>query len=247
MMLVIDMIYTSIHNEKIKFFRELNNQKKKDEFDLFLVEGEHLVEEATKAGFLREIIVLENEKYNYEYPTYYVNDKVMKYISNLESIPNIIGICDKSLNNNIGNKILILDNIQDPGNLGTIIRSAVAFNIDTIIMSKDTAYLFNSKVVRASQGMIFYINFIIADLEEVIKNLKEKGYKIWATNVNSGKSLKNVEIVEKFAIIMGNEGKGVSKTILDLSDDFLCIDMNSNCESLNVAVATSIILYELNR
>lgn len=241
------MTYTSIHNDKIKFFKELNNQKKKDAFDLFLVEGEHLVEEAIKTNFLKEVIVLDNMHYDYDYPTYYVNEKVMKYISNLESVPSVIGVCNKKLNNKIGNKILILDNIQDPGNLGTIIRSCVAFNVDTIILSNDSTYLFNSKVIRASQGMIFYINLIISDLEDIIKKLKEDNYKIWSTNVSFGKSLKNVEIVEKFAIIMGNEGKGVSQNILNLSDDFLCIDMNIDCESLNVAVATSIILYELNR
>ena len=241
------MTYTSIHNDKIKFFKGLNNKKNRDESNLFLVEGEHLVIEAHKQGFLKEVILLENKEFDIEITKNYVDEKVMKYISGLETIPSIIGVCNKNLKNKIGNKILILDNIQDPGNLGTIIRSAVAFGIDTIILSKDTVDLFNLKVIRASQGMLFQMNFIINDLESEVKKLKENGYKIWSTNVSFGKSIKNVEKEKKFAIIMGNEGKGVSLDLQKLSDEQLYIDMKQTCESLNVAVATSIILYELNR
>lgn len=240
------MIYTSIHNDKIKFIKGLNNKKTRDESNLFIVEGEHLVIEAKKEGLLQEVILLENKEFDFENKSY-VDEKVMTYISGLESIPSIIGICKKSLKNKLGDKVLILDNIQDPGNLGTIIRSATAFNIDTIILSKDTVDLYNPKVIRASQGMIFHMNFIVDDLETNIKKLKEDGYKIWSTNVSFGKSIKKVEKIKKFAIIMGNEGKGVSSNLQNLSDEMLYIDMNKSCESLNVAVATSIILYELNR
>ena len=145
----------------------------------------------------------------------------------------------------IGDRILILDGIQDPGNLGTIIRSSVAFNIDSIVLSKDSVDLYNSKVIRATQGMIFNINIIQKDLLEFIPLLKD--YKIYGTKVNGGKSLKNVEKVKKFAIIMGNEGQGVKKDILDMCSDYIYIDMNKSCESLNVGVATSIILYELDK
>ena len=147
----------------------------------------------------------------------------------------------------INNKILMLDGVQDPGNLGTIIRSSVAFNVDTIIVSNDTVDMYNSKVLRATQGMIFNINIIERNIEDTIVNLKKNGYIVYGTKVNGGKSLKSVEKSKKFAIIMGNEGKGVSSSILDLCSDYIYIDMNSNCESLNVGVATSIILYELDK
>ena len=101
--------------------------------------------------------------------------------------------------------------------------------------------------MRATQGMIFNTNIITRDLTEFIPNLKEKKYKIMTTRVNGGNDIKNVEKGEKFAIIVGNEGKGVSKSLIDLSDEYIYINMNENCESLNVAVATSIILYELSR
>ena len=158
-----------------------------------------------------------------------------------------MGICEKIEEKEMGNKIVILDGVQDPGNLGTIIRSSVAFNIDTMVLSKDTVDLYNSKVIRATQGMIFNINIIERDLNSFISTLKEKNYKIYGTKVNGGKSLKSVEKSDKFAIIMGNEGNGVKADILDMCSDYIYIDMNSSCESLNVGVATSIILYELDR
>lgn len=242
------MLYTSTQNEKIKNLRKLNNKKYRDENSLFLIEGEHLVLEAYKNGYLKELLLEENTSLSINVPTSYLTRNVMKFISELDNPSNIMGVCTKLVEQEeLGNKILVLDNVQDPGNLGTIIRSAVAFNIDTIILSDDTVDLYNSKVIRASQGMIFKINIVRKSLLEVIPNLKKQGYRIYTTNVKNGKSLKNVEKVSKFAIIMGNEGLGVKESISSLADDFLYIDMAKDCESLNVAVAASIILYELDK
>ena len=170
----------------------------------------------------------------------------MKSLSNLDTPYNIIGVCSYSNNQKIGNKVLMLDNIQDPGNLGTIIRSSVAFNIDTIIISNNTVDLYNDKVLRGCQGMNFHINIIRDDLKKYINNLKNNNYKIFTTDVNNGKELKSIKTSDKYVIIMGNEGNGVSKEISDMSDEKIYINMNENCESLNVAVATSIILYQLS-
>ena len=242
------MIYTSTQNEKIKSYRKLNIKKYREESGLFLVEGQHLVEEAYKKGILKELLVKEGYSFSLDVPTYFLSDNVMKFISCLDNPPTIMGVCKKQeFSDIISDKVLILDNIQDPGNLGTIIRSAVAFNIDTIILSEDTVDLYNSKVIRASQGMLFKTNFLIKKLSNFIPELQKQGYKIYATNVKNGKSLKSVEKTNKFAIIMGNEGNGVKEDILSLADEFLYIDMNKECESLNVAIATSIILYELDK
>lgn len=242
------MLYTSTQNCKIKELKKLNQKKVRDLKGLFLVEGEHLVLEALKKGCLIEIYVLEGYETNINVPTFYVNEAVMKFISELESYPNMIGVCKKIDDNiNLGNSILLLDNIQDPGNLGTIIRSAVAFNIDTVIASLDTVDFYNSKVVRASQGMLFHVNLIKKDLKKELLELQESGYKVYSTNVKIGKDIKNVEKSEKFAIIMGNEGSGVKEELACLANEYLYIPMSSNCESLNVAVATSIILYELGK
>ncbi len=241
------MIYTSIDNKKIKEIKKLQTKKYRDEMGLFLVEGEHLVLEAYQSGSLKTLILCNMElKLNVE--TMEVTPNVIKYLSELETPSNIMGICYKIKEEEIkGDKILLLDDIQDPGNLGTIIRSAVAFNINTIIMSPKTVDLYNSKVIRGSQGLLFHINIIVKDLSVIIPILKNNGYLTLGTRVNGGKSLKRVEKENKFAIIMGNEGKGLNECIQNLCDDFLYIEMNKQCESLNVAVATSIILYELNK
>ena len=241
------MLYTSIENKKIKNIKKLYNKKYRDEFNEFLIEGEHLVLEAYKKGILKELILEEGTSFKLDIETSYVSSNVLKYISELSNPSKIMGICKKLEKKEIGERIVILDGIQDPGNLGTIIRSCVAFNIDTIVLSKDTVDLYNSKVLRATQGMIFNINIIERDLNIFIPDLKEKKYKVYGTKVNGGKSLKNVEKCEKFAIIMGNEGSGVKPNILDMCSDYIYIDMNSSCESLNVGVATSIILYELDK
>ena len=101
-----------------------------------------------------------------------VSEAVMKKITSLTSIPSMIGVCKKIKEKQLGDRILILDNIQDPGNLGTIIRSAVAFSIDTIVLSCDTVDLYNPKVIRATQGMIFTSNIIVRDLIPFVKTLK---------------------------------------------------------------------------
>ena len=241
-----DMVYSSIENKKIKDIKKLNQKKYK--IDNFIVEGEHLVNEAYKKGLLKTLIVEETSDFSLDVETLYVTENILKYISELDNPQKIMGICKKIIpNENLGNKILILDKVQDPGNLGTIIRSAVAFNVDTIILSEDTVSIYNSKVIRASQGMLFHINIKIGNLKEEIDNLKRQNYKIYSTDVNNGKSLKSLEKIDKFAIIMGNEGNGVSDEINKLSDEYIYINMNENCESLNVAIATSIILYELDK
>ena len=241
------MVYSSVDNKKIKNIKKLYIKKYRDEFDEFIIEGEHLILEAHRKGLLKELILEEGIDFKLDVETSYVTSSVLKYISELSNPCKIMGICKKLEEKEIGNKIVILDGVQDPGNLGTIIRSSVAFNIDTIILSKDTVDLYNSKVLRATQGMLFNINIIERDLNSFIPFLKEKEYKIYGTKVNGGKNLKSVEKSDKFAIIMGNEGSGVKPNILDMCSDYIYIDMNNNCESLNVGVATSIILYELDK
>ena len=214
------MLYTNKNNDKIKNIKKLNQKKYRDKENLFLVEGEHLVLEAYKCGMIKELILEQDTVMPLNVDTMYVTNDI---------------------------RILVVDEIQDPGNLGTIIRSAVAFNIDTIILSNDTVDLYNPKVVRATQGLMFHINIIRRNLLEILPKLKNEKYKLLSTNVNHGKSLKTLEKNSKFAIIMGNEGNGVKEEISDLCDEFLYIDMNESCESLNVGVATSIILYELDK
>lgn len=241
------MLYTSIDNKKIKDIKKLNTKKYRDKVGLFLVEGEHLVLEAYKTGYLKELILEENEIFPLDVETNYVTNNVLNYISELDTPQKVIGICKKIENNELGDRLLILDDIQDPGNLGTIIRSSVAFNIDTIILSDNSVDLYNSKVIRASQGLLFHMNIIRCDLLLELPRLKDLDYYIYGTKVTHGHDLKTLEKKSRFAIIMGNEGNGMRDETQELCDEFIYINMNDSVESLNVGVATSIILYEFSK
>ena len=238
------MIYSSIDNPKIKDIKKLHNKKYRD--GLFLVEGEHLVLEAYKAGFLEELLIEENSRFSLDIKTNYLTKKVIKHISLLDTPSSIMGLCKKKEGKLQGEKIVILSKIQDPGNLGTIIRSCLAFNVDTLVLN-NCVDIYNSKVIRATQGAIFNLNIVISDLKEIIKDLKKQDFIIYGTSINKGIVLKDVPKQEKNVIIIGNEGNGLTEETEKLCDKFINIEMNKNCESLNVAVATSIILYEFSR
>lgn len=237
------MFYTSINNPKIKNINLLKQKKYRDKEQSFIVEGKHLVQEANNNGCLKEVLIREDINFKIDVETNIINKKIEKYLSELDNPTGIIGICKKKKSEIKEGKILVLDGIQDPGNMGTIIRSSKAFNVDTIVINDKCVDPYNSKVIRATQGMIFGINIVKKDLIPFVKEIKNT-HKVYVTKVDGGKNLKNIEKADNSVIIMGNEGQGVSKELQSLADTFIYIPMNKTCESLNVAIATSIILYE---
>lgn len=239
------MHITSINNEYIKEISKLNEKKYRDKSNKYLIEGLHLVTEALKYDIIDTIIIREDFSYETDIKHIIVSNEVMKKLSDNPSIPKIMAIVYKKESTIKGNKILLLDRLQDPGNLGTIIRSAVAFNFDTIILSNDTVDLYNSKVLRSTQGMLFNINILRQDLTSVINELKNNNYTIYGTKVDNGNDVKKINNTNKFALIIGNEGTGISDNILKQCDKYLYIKMNNNCESLNAGVAASILMYEM--
>ena len=244
------MIITSLNNDRIKNYIKLKDKKYRKITNTFLVEGEHLVREAYKAGRLKELILLIDTDIDIDVEKVFVTREIINKITDLETSPNVIGICSiNEVNRLSGDKYLLLDNVQDPGNLGTIIRSAKAFDIDTIVLSHDTVDIYNPKVVRATQGIMFHINIIVEDLEMVINDLKKNNIKIFGTDVEHGIIPSNISKGEKerFALVMGNEGAGVKESVKNLCDENINIPISKEVESLNVAVATSIILYEFSR
>ncbi len=238
---------TSLENKEIKKYLKLKKKKYRDLEKLFLVEGEHLIKEAEKSNSLVKVILTEDKELETNKEILYVTHEIMKKLSTLDTPPEMIGVCKINDNNKVGgNIILALDDIQDPGNLGTIIRSAVAFNIKTILLSENTVDLYNPKVLRSTQGLLFYTNVIRCDLEKELKKLKEEQYSIYVTNVEEGKEINKMNVAEKLVLVMGNEGNGVSSNIKSLKDENIYIKTNNLVESLNVGVATSILLYELD-
>lgn len=238
------MLITSQSNEKIKNIVKLKEKKQRDKLNLFFVEGIDLITEAYKNNCLKELYVLENNEIPFDIDYTYVSKEVMKKISDLESISAYFGICEKKKEKPIGSKVIALDNIQDPGNLGTIIRSACAFNFDTILISDDTVDLYNPKTIRSTKGMIFNTNVIIKKLPEYLKTLTD--YDIYGTDVTKGINIKEETFKDKIVIVIGNEGKGLSKEVKNICNKFIYLEMNNSCESLNASVAASIIMYEVN-
>lgn len=244
------MVITSLDNDRIKGYIKLKDRKNRKKTNTFIVEGMHSVLEAYKKGMVVELILKEDISLPLDVPYVCVTEEIIKKISDAVSPPDVLALC-KMANDNVvlGEKILLLDGIQDPGNLGTIIRSAVAFNVDTICLSPDTVDIYNPKVLRSTQGMIFHTNIIIKSLKEIISMLKEREIPIYGTRVDYGIDVSTLREKDrkKYALVMGNEGNGVSEEILDMCDEYIYISMNPDVESLNVGVATSIILYELDK
>ena len=244
------MLITSIENDKIRRIMKYKEKKYRDIDRMFLVEGEHLVIEAYKAGLLEEILMEQNEVTMLNAPITYISDDVVKALSTLETPSHIFGLCHKKEeNDDLGNKILLLDRVQDPGTLGTIIRSSRAFGIDTVVLGDGCCDLYNDKVIRSTQGIGFSMNIVSRNILEVIDELKSREIPILGTKVTHGEDIRNLtsKDKEKYALIMGNEGRGVSEEILDKCDKYIYIETEDTVDSLNVSIATSILLYELSR
>lgn len=244
------MLITSLENDRIKNYVKLQDRKYRKKTKMFIVEGMHLVLEAYKKGVIEELILEKDTVLPINLPTVYVTEEIINKISTLDTPSNIMALCKMNEDEvKLGNKVLLLDGVQDPGNLGTIIRSAAAFSVDTIVLSPTTVDLYNPKVVRSTQGMMFHIDIVTRDLKEVITELKEREIPIYGTKVEYGEDVRTLPQKDrvKYALIMGNEGNGVEDNILDLCDKYLYIDMDPEVESLNVGVACGILLYELNR
>ncbi len=240
-------LITSLDNINVKRWCKLKSKKYRDKEGAFLIEGEHLVLEAIKQNVAIEVILDSETILPVDIPKYYVTKDILKKITSLENPPTMLAVAKKIPEKPYGQKLLLIDSLQDPGNLGTIIRTSVAFNIDTIVLGENTVDLYNEKVLRATQGLIFHINLIKRDLYTFIDELKKNNYKVIGTNVTHGQKIEELDLPNKYAFIMGNEGSGVSEIILDKCDNYVYIPTSEACESLNVAIATGIILYELDK
>jgi TrmH family RNA methyltransferase len=209
-----------------------------------VAEGYHLVAEAYKANCLNEIITTE-KKINFDVKTYRVTYDVMEKISSQATPSKVLGICRQKDKSDYKNNILLINQVHYPGNLGTIIRSAAAFDFDTIVLN-NSVDVYHQKVFQATQGMIFHINIIQSPIRDFILKLKNQHYQIIGTDVKAGLAVHTVKANEKRAVLIGNEGDGVSDELLSLCDTVVNIKMNDKYESLNVGVAASIVLFSLS-
>ena len=258
------MVITSKDNEFVKHVKKLKEKKYREEYGEFLVEGIKMIEEAIKEeAKIKQIVVCEDCKNSggipkdllYEIAKYdciYVAEKVFTQMTDVSNPQGILAIIDKSVNKEAetdfkAELILVLDNIQDPGNMGTILRTADSINLKQILVSKGSSDVYNPKVVRSTMGAIFRVKVIeCEDLVKTIKELKKHKINVYATDLRTDKTIYDVDY-KKSAIVIGNEANGVSGEILDVADQKIKIPMLGETESLNAAVATSIVLYEAVR
>ncbi len=231
----------SLQNKIIKDAYSLKNSKGIRENNKFLIEGDHLLSMA-KDRLIAIFTLKELEEYK-DFDQYIVNEEIMKKLSSGKSSARVIGICNiKEDDFNYENTLVYLDNIQDPGNLGTILRTCLGMNIKNILISEDSVSKYNQKTIQASQGALFYMNTKISNKEELIK-LKNEGYSIVSTTLNKDSIyLNELKKKDKIIFIFGNEGNGIKQELIDISNEKIIIPIN-NIDSYNVSIALSIVLY----
>ncbi|MFC4403718.1 TrmH family RNA methyltransferase [Gracilibacillus xinjiangensis] len=239
---------TSVKNEKVKEWRKLKQKKERDASGRFLIEGFHLIEEAHNSDWVIVEVIYEEGNVDIgelsQYEHFAVSDNVMSTITDTKSPQGIAAIVEKKkFSDQTVTKALLIDRVQDPGNVGTMIRTADAAGFDTVILGKGTVDLYNEKVVRATQGSIFHLNIIEADLADEIKHLQSAGVKVWSTGLEKASVYHDLEVPEKVAIIVGNEGSGVLPELMEKADQNVIIPIHGQAESLNVSIAAAILMY----
>ena len=240
----------NISNNRIKEIVKLHQKKYRDELGLFIVEGIKAIEELIKNNIdIKEIYALkdfETEKYTVKI----IDEAIMKKISTTSSTCEILAK-EKKKEYNINdfknkNKLILLDSISDPGNLGTIIRSASAFGIEGIVLYKDCVDMYSSKVIRSSAGNFFKTPIIevkdIEDFNQNFKDFKKISTALYEKNTISINECKNIK---KYIIMFGSEANGLSTELIKIADKNIILKMKNNVESLNLSVCASIIMYEL--
>ena len=234
---------SSKNNQKIKDAASLRLKKTRQEKGLFLMEGLKNLEMALKYGNVKTIFTsIGLPKLGQDIETYRVNDEIIKNLAASENPEGVVFVCENlkpRRDKKDYKKIVYLDHISDPGNLGTIIRTAVAFNYDAVVLSNGTVDLYNEKVLDSTKGGIFDIDVFYDDIPNYNKR------NIESTLNDKSVPLNELPKYEDFILVLGNESHGVSKEICDIATDFVKIEMSDNIDSLNVAVAAGILLNHL--
>ncbi|MGM7720902.1 TrmH family RNA methyltransferase [Metabacillus sp. Hm71] len=243
----------SVKNPKVKQWKKLHTKKEREMTGTFIIEGQHLVEEALKKKeIIIDLIVSEETRLPSHWNVDQLNitivtKEIMKAISDTETPQGVAAICEVHSHNTVHEwkKVLLVDRVQDPGNLGTIIRTADAAGIDGIILAEGTVDHYNSKVIRSSQGSIFHVPIVKGSLLEWLEVYREKQIPTYGTSLQNGVGYREASPSESFCLVIGNEGSGVDSELLTKTDKNLYIPIYGGAESLNVAIAAGILLYHL--
>ncbi len=239
-------VITSRNNERIKEIARLNEASFRNEKGLFLIEGAHLLEMALAHGVVQTVVSVEKISNIPEtIEQLLVSEDVLKKISNQKTPQGIVSVCRQlTPSKELGKRILFLDDVADPGNVGTLIRTAVAFSFTDVLLTEKCASIYNDKVIGASQGGIFSVNLEKGNAK-TLATLKNDGHAIVVTSLKASVPLQEQPKREKYVLVLGNEARGVSKEVEKEATHRIIIPM-SNIDSLNVAVAGGILMHHLS-
>ncbi len=242
-------------NDHIKLAKKLTVKKYQKDYDCYLLEGPHLVHEALKAGVEPDVIYITDKYENdRELRPFYnklvlVSEDVAEHLSATPTPQGMFAVLPlphNELPKPLSGSFLLLDGIQDPGNVGTLVRTADAAGVGTVVLGKQTADAFSPKVLRAMQGSQFHINVVSGDLIKLTGQLQRAGIPVYGTELNDrAKSYGAIAKTDRFALIMGNEGNGLRPELLAKTDVNVYIPMRGRAESLNVGVAAGVVLFHL--
>ena len=231
----------SKNNQKIKDACALRLKKVRQEKGLFLMEGIKNLDMALKFGVVKQIFTkIGLPKLNQDIECYKVNDEVLRKLANSENPEGIVFVCEQlkpKKDKASYHKIVYLDNINDPGNLGTILRTAVAFNYDAVILSKSSVDIYNEKVVAASKGALFLVDAYYDDIDNYTD-----GRQVIVSSLDDAVPLSECPKEDNFVLVLGNESHGVSQEIIKKANKVVKIEMNDAIDSLNVAIAAGILM-----
>lgn len=257
---------SSKDNERVKYTKSLLKSKNRQKESKYIIEGYRILTLAIECNANLDYVFI-NETFedkkehkdflsilkNKNIKVFKTTNKIFKELVDTENTQGILGVIrfeEKKIEHNIKQKdkfVLILDRIQDPGNMGTIIRTADAAGVDAIIALKGCVDIYNPKVIRSTMGSIFDMNIINATQDECLKELKEKDFKIVSSYLNTDNYYHQTKYHERTALVIGNEANGVNDELINQSDILVKIPIYGNAESLNAAISSAILMYEIKK
>lgn len=257
---MIEQIITSINNPIVKHVKQLITKKAREKNQQYIIDGLRIVKHALdNKEELDCVIITQEYKASEQFKSimnqlkdikvYVVDLNIMKHFVETENPQGIIGVVNRKDETveDLGT-ILILDRIQDPGNIGTLIRTADAAGFNTVILVKGCTDPFSQKALRSSMGSVMTLNIVSSeDILADIKKLHEDGYKLYSAALENGKDFRSVSYENKKALVIGNEANGISNEILEISDEKIYIPMFGAVESLNASIAGGILMFEMNK
>lgn len=242
---------TSLKNPKVAAWKALKDRKGRRESGCFLVEGRKMVEEALASAFDVETVLVQEDMElpdGLTMPVYELPAHVLAAVCDTKTPQGIAAVVRMKEQSALGKHIVVLDGVQDPGNVGTIIRTADAAGLDGVLLSTQCADVFSPKVLRATMGSIFRMNLRTTDdLPGELTKLREKGYSILSSQLDGTPFYERQDVAERFALVIGNEGNGVSEQVQQTATHRVRLPMRGGAESLNAAIAAAIMMYELMR